>query len=352
MDCAGFDAQVVRQDKAILAMADQFVFLRIVRMNGVDLNQFRFDYDLTWMSLFMDAHGRVYARYGGRDADSPESRLSRAGLLHAMNEALRIHREAKADQPPAPKPLPPRRPEDLRLLSRGRAGGCIHCHMVNEALNVQARSKDPVPRDLRRNSFFAYPLPENIGIKVDLVLGNRVREVVPQSPAEKAGLKKDDVLHTVQGLPVVTAFDIQYALNQVGADNCVVLEVERGGQKIPFCLDLSADWRRRDVSWRKSLQNAQPGLGFAGEDLSAPAKADLKVGPKGLGYHLLFVQPTGAMARAGLKSGDVIVAVDGKREIPYQHFRAYFMLEHDPGDQIALVYLRGGKEYNTTLTWR
>ena len=41
-----FDAQVVRQDPAVLAMADKFVFARVTRLNGIDLNVFRFDYDL------------------------------------------------------------------------------------------------------------------------------------------------------------------------------------------------------------------------------------------------------------------------------------------------------------------
>jgi S1-C subfamily serine protease len=58
------------------------------------------------------------------------------------------------------------------------------------------------------------------------------------------------------------------------------------------------------------------------------------------------------MGNAGLKSGDVIVSVDGKRKIPYEHFRAYIPLEHDPGDKVELVYVRGGKEYEATLVWR
>ena len=72
-------------------MADKFVFLRIVRMNGVDLNIFRYDYDLTWMGFFLDADGRVYARYGGRDPESADARVSKEGLLHAMEAVLKLH---------------------------------------------------------------------------------------------------------------------------------------------------------------------------------------------------------------------------------------------------------------------
>lgn len=357
MDCANFDAQVVRQDKAVLAMADQFVFLRIVRMNGVDLNLFHFDYDLTWMGFFLNADGRIYARYGGRDASSAESRISRDGLLHAMNEVLRIHKEESAKQLPPPQPQPPLYPEDLTMLKgRARRGGdaCIRCHMVNDAFNLEARlkGKNALAKELRRDSFYAFPLPENVGIVLDLVRGNRVRDILPNSAAATAGLKKGDVVHAVNGQLVVTAFDMQNALNEVGKDNKAAVTAERAGREMRFDLNLRADWRRRDVSWRKSLRNAFPNLGCHGEDLSPQTKSDLKVAPDDLAFHVLAVQANGSMSRAGLKSGDVIVSVDGKRKIPYSYFQAYFLLEHNPGDKVELIFLRDDKERTATLIWR
>ena len=43
--------------------------VRIQSMNGVNLNQFQFEYDLTWMAFLQDAEGRTYTRYGGREAE-------------------------------------------------------------------------------------------------------------------------------------------------------------------------------------------------------------------------------------------------------------------------------------------
>ena len=42
--------------------------MRLVRITGVDLRLFEFDYDLTWFAFFLSADGAVYGRYGGRDA--------------------------------------------------------------------------------------------------------------------------------------------------------------------------------------------------------------------------------------------------------------------------------------------
>src|SRR6516165_10848481 len=97
-------------------MADKFVFLRIVRMNGVDINLFRYDFDQTWMAFFLSADLRIYARYGGRGPASAEERISKAGLLHAMNETLRLHEEATAKKLPPPELPTPRKADDIGKL--------------------------------------------------------------------------------------------------------------------------------------------------------------------------------------------------------------------------------------------
>jgi len=334
-------------------MAKQFVFLRIVRMNGIDLNQFRFDYDLTWMAFFLSAEGRIYCRYGGRGPESAEGRISKEGLLHAMKEVLRIHKEP--DDPAPARPLPPRRVDALPPISdrlKIRPDSCVHCHMVNEGLNLQARGQQPLNKDLRQDSFYAFPLPESIGIKPDLTRGNRVLEVVNGSAADKCGLQKGDILRTVQGQPVVTAFDIQYGLNEVGADNKLSLVVERNGEKLSFNLVLPSGWKRWDVTWRKSLHNAQPLVGWTGEDLTVEEKAARKIGGDGLAFKVTYVYPSSPVARAGLQVGDVIVGVGGKRALPYQHLRGYLPLAHDPGDRIEVRYLRGDKEQTLFFDWR
>ena len=79
-------------------------------MRGVDLDLFDFDYDLTWMAFFLNAEGTVYGRYGGRDAESADSRVSLAGLRYALEAALARHRgrETRLSQTnPLTLPSPP-----------------------------------------------------------------------------------------------------------------------------------------------------------------------------------------------------------------------------------------------------
>jgi hypothetical protein len=334
-------------------MADQFVFLRIVRMNGVDLNLFRHDYDLTWMGYFINADGRIYARYGGRDAVSGESRVSKEGLIHAMKESLRLHQEAKDKKLPPLPVVNPRKPEDfpsLKGFAQGRS--CIRCHMVNEAFNAEAKRKGPIKPDERTESFFAFPLPETIGLKPDLVLGNRILEVKPDSPVDKAGLKKDDVVRTFNGMPIVTAYDMQYALNELVTDSKLTIEAERAGKPVKAEMQLPAGWKRWDASWRRSLWNVQPSLGFGGDDLTEENKKEKKLPLENFAYQLRNVNPNGVLGRAGLKWGDIIVSIDGKRKLPYSHFKGYIPLVHQPGDEIELIYMREGAEKKVRVTWK
>ena len=52
----------------------------MVKMNGVDLRQFQFDYDMAWAALFLHPDGTVYARYGSRTVDGPMATNSASWL--------------------------------------------------------------------------------------------------------------------------------------------------------------------------------------------------------------------------------------------------------------------------------
>ena len=46
----GYDEQVVRPtDNELAELLGEFICVRILTMNGVDLSVFQFDYDVTWM---------------------------------------------------------------------------------------------------------------------------------------------------------------------------------------------------------------------------------------------------------------------------------------------------------------
>jgi hypothetical protein len=64
--------------------------------------------------------------------------------------------------------------------------------------------------------------------------GVRVKGVVPDSPAAKAGLEKDDVIVAVDGQPVAEVFDLTYQVGLHKPGDTGPLEVLRGEQRLTF----------------------------------------------------------------------------------------------------------------------
>src|SRR5207302_1807316 len=158
--------QVVRLEQ-LQDIAAKFVRVRLTRIDDQDLNLFEFDYDLTFMVFFLDETGRVYARYGGRDAESPDRRQSLAGLHDTMQSVLLVHERGE-------KAFAPRSQEAPHFLRQGLIRGadrCLHCHQVKEALNAELRQAGTWRRDM----VWRYPLPENLGFSLEVDHGNRIQ---------------------------------------------------------------------------------------------------------------------------------------------------------------------------------
>src|SRR5262249_22137940 len=155
----GFDEQVVRLDKEIAELANEFVLVRGVNMRGVNLNVFEFDYDLTWMAFLMNADEKVYGRFGGRNADSADEYLTLGGLKGAMREArAAFRRDPMASGPAAERP--PRTVEHYPAAKRLRANACVHCHQVWDFRREEMKAAGKWNLD----EVWVYPLPDNVGL--------------------------------------------------------------------------------------------------------------------------------------------------------------------------------------------
>jgi hypothetical protein len=310
-------------------------------MRGVDLDLFDFDYDLTWMGFFLDGDGRVLGRYGGRDADSPDSRLSLEGLKYAMERALERHRAKK----PAPAPRKRRTVDDFAAAKALSPRACVHCHQVYDLRRetLQAEGK------WRLDELWVYPLPENVGLTLAVDRGDRVAAVKRGSAAELAGLRKGDRLLTINRQEISSFADAQYALHRAPPSGVIVATWERGGEARRGELRLAEGWRRTDISWRWSLRGVDPPPWVQGTDLSAFEKKALGLEPSRLAFEQgPFV--TAPARQAGIRQGDVVVGIDGKElRMTARQFGAYVRLNFKVGDRVVYNVLRDGKRVDVPL---
>jgi len=80
--------------------------------------------------------------------------------------------------------------------------------------------------------------PLDVGLRIDSRKDpRRVIEVIPDSDAAAMGLRKDDILVSMDGLPIRTAEDIGRAFGGHPIRSPMVFVVERGGQRLQMQID-------------------------------------------------------------------------------------------------------------------
>lgn len=326
--------------------------VRLIHMYGVDLAQFRFDYDLTWAAVFLNADGTVYGRYGTRDDGDPEAGISLEGLRRTMERVLELHEDhpgnaAALAAKRGPKPAFAR-PEDypvdfMRIDPKPDEGNCIHCHMVHEADQIIASREGRYdPTTLPR-----YPQPQAIGVVMDPDDCVVIARVVDGSAAARAGLMTGDSFVSLAGQPVVSTADIQFVLNGTPGDAHLPAVVRRGDETVSITLELTGDWRRPNLAWRASMFAMPPRPRLWVEALNDSRRERLGLVDDVLGLEVRGV--FGAQVKAaGVKEGDVIVAVDGEtRRRSAGRFHEYIRLRHHRKGSVMTLEVRRGKASKT-----
>src|SRR5262245_20876226 len=90
LSCAGIDAQVL-QEADLVPLLDQFVCVRLINANAIDLSLFQFDYDLSFSTLFFNGDGTLYGRFGSWTHQKDQHDKSTAGFKSSLEAALALH---------------------------------------------------------------------------------------------------------------------------------------------------------------------------------------------------------------------------------------------------------------------
>ena len=123
--------------------------------------------------------------------------------------------------------------------------------------------------------------------------GARLDTVSEGSPAEKAGLKKGDIITSISGKPVKSTDDIARIMQTTKPGDKLALVGTRDGK--PLKLEVTV-----------SERPAQPGTGSGRRNL------DFKLDESKDGLKVAALLPQGPATKAGLKVGDIVTGVAGK----------------------------------------
>lgn len=329
-------------------------------MRGIDLSTYRFDYDLTFCSLLMHADGTIFHVYGGRDHRDAESQLSMSSLIEALQKTVLEHKT----HVPKKQKTQARYVEELPPLARKIAnksfkeGQCVHCHSVHDFQREQLREEKRFKRD---DVIWIYPDPIQIGVVLKRQSQRVVASVEGDSPAGRAGIAPGDIIVRIGEARILTYGDLSTALHAARPTrHTLAVQVLRGGVAHDLRLELPDRWKHADprvFAWRPSIWPLTPKPGFGGPRLGPRELERLGLDPAAFAFRVRYLVTWGpaahtgrAAAKAGIRKGDVVLAVNGKRDFEsVSHFHAWVRLTHNSGDVLRIRLRRKGQEQTVDL---
>lgn len=355
-EASAFEAEIQAAGSKLDALLDEFVTVRMVKMNGVNRHIFRFDRDVPYVAMFLNADGIVYGRYGTRSSNDRKNlpHLDLSSFQAAMRRALKLHRAYPENRERlavgSPVDAAPAMPEDMPTFepfpekyNPSGVKNCVHCHTVGEAETRQTLATTGLTlRDL-----WPYPPPENIGLKIDEADGLKIESILEDSPAAQAAVEEGDVLVRIGNQLLTSTADIQWALHHAPDKGAVPVVIRRGEETFEKAIMLDGHWRKNPVYWRASIAPLRPHVHLRPD----PYREQKGAEPGQMGQTVYY--PQGPAAKAGLRNGDLLVAVDGRSDL---HMEAdvlhYIHFVRPEAQSIECTIVRAGVRSTVTLPIR
>ena len=171
-----------------------------------------------------------------------------------------------------------------------------------------------------------------LGIKA--TRGALITNVLPDSPADKAGLKPGDLVTSVNGKPITDAQDLRNVQGLAPLGSTLTLGVDRGGR------DLTVNAKLTAVSNQAEGASLDPRLAGATFIDAAPGDNDVD------GVAVAQVAQGSRAARNGLAAGDVVVGVNNVATPDLAQLRRVFALHPR---SLYLTVMRDGQLLQLSL---
>ncbi|MBN1114743.1 MAG: PDZ domain-containing protein, partial [Oligoflexia bacterium] len=192
-------------------------------------------------------------------------------------------------------------------------------------------------------------ITEYLGIKPDTE-GVIVAEVVPNSPAAKAGLKSYDIITTFGGKPVKNPQDLAVAVKRAEPGKKYGVDIIRKGKSLKLDVVLSTEKEENYASSAGSGSDGSSSVSLYGiyaDDLDRETIKKYRlqgVTPYG-GVLVVQVESDSPAAKANIKVGDIILEVNQQQIKNTRDFskalnRKVNLLKIKRGDHTAVIVLK------------
>ncbi|MDP3421102.1 MAG: DegQ family serine endoprotease [Thiobacillus sp.] len=155
-------------------------------------------------------------------------------------------------------------------------------------------------------------LAESFGL--DRPRGALVSQVLADSPAARAGLQASDVILQFGGRPVENSGDLPRMVGVTKPGTKIPLQVWRKGKMQSVTVELQELPGEEEVAGKAGKTYSRGGLALS--ELTPEQRRELRID-----HGLLVEEVTGDAARAGIRVGDVILAVNNGKVATVEAFR-------------------------------
>lgn len=179
---------------------------------------------------------------------------------------------------------------------------------------------------------------------LDSEKGALVSHVTPDSPAEKAGIKRGDVIMSFDGKEITEMNDLPYIVGSTPVNKKVDIVVVRNGKKKKFKITVG---ELKEETGERGVEEPESDLGLTVEELTPQLAHNLGLSETS-GLIVMNVQRDSPAAEAGLQQGDLILEVGQTVLNNLSEFHKK-MKSYDKGDTVLFLIKRGESTIYLTL---
>ncbi len=188
-------------------------------------------------------------------------------------------------------------------------------------------------------------LAESFGIKE--TKGVIIADVIPDSPAEKGGLKRGDIVKSLNSKPVDNANVLSRSVAALPPDTSVTLDVIRDGKPTTIKLNIGTMPEETPEKARTG-RKSESAWGITVQNLTAELAQKFGVDEKESGVVITEIAPGTAASEARLRQGDIIKEVNREK---IQNVRDWKQTtdKMKKGEPLLLLVKRGGNTFYVAI---
>jgi S1-C subfamily serine protease len=185
-------------------------------------------------------------------------------------------------------------------------------------------------------------IAETLGLRIPS--GALVANVVPNSPAARAGLKLSDLIVAIDGQTVedLNGFDYRFATRPLGGTSQI--DVQRAGKtvKLTVPLETAPDTGRNEIV----LAGRSPFQGAKVANISPAVADELHLDADTEGVVVTDLSDNGTAASVGFQKGDIILSVNNQKIAKTSDLEK---ATRESARLWRITVVRGGQQINVTL---